>query len=75
MFLATQDVSRMDASPRLLDLLRQVPDLRRAEGKRPPLPVVLSLLALAVALSIPIFERRARLLGTEGATCTVNAMA
>ena len=48
--------------------------MRRAEGKRYPLPAVLSLLVLAVALSSP-FESGARLLGTEGATCTVNAMA
>lgn len=37
----------MDATPSLFDLLRQVPDPRRAEGKRHPLPAVLSLLVLA----------------------------
>src|SRR5262249_23882091 len=38
----------MDATPSLFDLLRQVPDPRRAEGKRHPLPAVLSLLVLAL---------------------------
>jgi DDE family transposase len=38
----------MDATPRLFDLLAQVPDPRRAEGKRHPLPAVLSLLVLAM---------------------------
>ena len=39
----------MDASPPLLDLLSQVPDPRRAGGKRHPLPVVLSLLGVRPA--------------------------
>jgi hypothetical protein len=38
----------MDAAPSLVDLLRQVPDPRRAEGRRHPLPAVLSLLVLAM---------------------------
>jgi hypothetical protein len=38
----------MDATSSLLDLLGQVPDPRRAEGKRHPLPAVLSLLILAM---------------------------
>jgi hypothetical protein len=38
----------MDATPSLVDLLRQVPDPRRAEGRRHPLPAVLSLLVLAM---------------------------
>jgi hypothetical protein len=38
----------MDATPSLCDLLQQVPDPRRAEGKRHPLPAVLSLLVLAL---------------------------
>lgn len=38
----------MDATPSLIDLLRQVPDPRRAEGKRHPLAAVLSLLVLAI---------------------------
>jgi len=38
----------MDATPSLLDLLRQVPDPRRREGRRHPLPAVLSLLVLAM---------------------------
>jgi hypothetical protein len=38
----------MDATPTLFDLLGQVPDPRRAEGKRHALPAVLSLLALAM---------------------------
>jgi DDE_Tnp_1-associated/Transposase DDE domain len=37
----------MDATPSLFDLLGQVPDPRRAEGKRHPLAAVLSLLVLA----------------------------
>lgn len=37
----------MDVTPSLLDLLGQVPDPRRAEGKRHPLAAVLSLLVLA----------------------------
>ena len=64
----------MDASPPLLDLLSQVPDPRRAEGKRHPLPGVLSLLVLAVALSIPI-RKRSTLAGDRGSNCTVNALA
>src|SRR5271157_5188798 len=55
----------MDASPPLLDLLSQVPDPRRAEGKRHPLPVVQSLLVLAVALLIPI-RKRSTLAGDRG---------
>ena len=43
-----QEFSRIDASPRLLDLLSQVPNPRRAEGKRHPLPAVLSLLVLVM---------------------------
>jgi hypothetical protein len=38
----------MDATPSLFDLLGQVPDPRRAEGKRHPLPAVLSLVVLAM---------------------------
>lgn len=38
----------MDATPSLFDLLHQVPDPRRAEGRRHPLPAVLSLLVLAL---------------------------
>jgi hypothetical protein len=38
----------MDATPTLVELLRQIPDPRRAEGKRHPLPAVLSLLVLAI---------------------------
>jgi len=38
----------MDATPTLFDLLGQIPDPRRAEGKRHPLPAVLSLLVLAM---------------------------
>jgi hypothetical protein len=38
----------MDAAPCLFDLLKSVPDPRRAEGKRHPLPAVLSLLVLAM---------------------------
>ena len=38
----------MDATPSLLDLLGQLPDPRRAEGKRHPLAAVLSLLVLAM---------------------------
>jgi hypothetical protein len=38
----------MDATPTLFDLLGQVPDPRRAEGKRHPLAAVLSLLVLAM---------------------------
>src|SRR5262245_63587346 len=38
----------MDATPRLFDLLGQIPDPRRAEGKRHPLGAVLSLLVLAM---------------------------
>jgi hypothetical protein len=38
----------MDATPSLLDLLRQVPDPRCREGKRHPLPAILSLLVLAM---------------------------
>jgi DDE_Tnp_1-associated/Transposase DDE domain len=38
----------MDATPSLLDLLKTVPDPRRAEGKRHPLPAVLALLVLAM---------------------------
>jgi hypothetical protein len=37
----------MDATLSLPDLLEQIPDPRRAEGKRHPLPAVLSLLVLA----------------------------
>lgn len=37
----------MDASFSLPDLLEEIPDPRRAEGKRHPLPAVLSLLVLA----------------------------
>jgi hypothetical protein len=43
-----KEIRRMDATPRLFDLLGQVPDPRRAEGKRHPLPAVLSLLVLAM---------------------------
>lgn len=38
----------MDATISLFDLLREIPDPRRAEGKRHPLPAVLSLLVLAM---------------------------
>src|SRR5262249_5601120 len=38
----------MDATPSLFDQLRQAPDPRRAEGKRHPLPAVLSLLVLSL---------------------------
>src|SRR5437764_10181451 len=38
----------MDATLNLFDLLAQVPDPRRAEGKRHPLPAVLSLVVLAM---------------------------
>ena len=38
----------MDATPSLPDLLDEIPDPRRAEGKRHPLPAVLSLLVLAM---------------------------
>lgn len=38
----------MDARPTLFDLLRSVPDPRRAAGKRHSLPAVLSLLVLAM---------------------------
>ncbi len=37
----------MDATPSLLEQFGQIPDPRRAEGKRHPLPAVLSLLVLA----------------------------
>jgi DDE_Tnp_1-associated/Transposase DDE domain len=37
----------MDVTLRLPDLLEEIPDPRRAEGKRHPLPAVLSLLVLA----------------------------
>lgn len=37
----------MDATFSLTDLLNEIPDPRRAEGKRHPLPAVLSLLVLA----------------------------
>jgi hypothetical protein len=43
-----KEIPRMDATPSLFDLLGQVPDPRRAEGKRHPLPAVLSLLVLAM---------------------------
>src|SRR5262249_5719054 len=43
-----QGDSRMDATPSLIDLLRQFPDPRRAEGKRHPLTAVLSLLVLSL---------------------------
>ena len=38
----------MDATPSLIELLKEIPDPRRAEGKRHPLPAVLSLLVLAM---------------------------
>jgi DDE_Tnp_1-associated/Transposase DDE domain len=38
----------MDVPPSLYDLLGMVPDSRRAEGKRHPLPAVLSLVVLAM---------------------------
>jgi hypothetical protein len=38
----------MDVTPTLIDLLAQVPDPRRPQGTRHPLPAVLSLLALAM---------------------------
>jgi hypothetical protein len=38
----------MDATPSLIELLREIPDPRRAEGKRHPLAAVLSLLVLAM---------------------------
>ena len=38
----------MDATATLFDLLAQVPDPRRAEGKRHPLPAVLSLVVLGM---------------------------
>src|SRR3954465_13810818 len=41
-------VFRMDATLSLADLLEEIPDPRRAEGKRHPLPAVLSLLVLAM---------------------------
>jgi hypothetical protein len=44
----TKEIPRMDATPSLLDLLLQVPDPRRREGKRHPLPAILSLLVLAM---------------------------
>jgi DDE_Tnp_1-associated/Transposase DDE domain len=43
-----KEIPRMDATATLFDLLGQVPDPRRAEGKRHPLPAVLSLLVLAM---------------------------
>jgi hypothetical protein len=38
----------MDATPSLIELLREIPDPRRAEGKRHPLAAVLSLVVLAM---------------------------
>jgi hypothetical protein len=38
----------MDVTPCLIDLLKTLPDPRRAEGKRHPLPAVLALLVLAL---------------------------
>jgi hypothetical protein len=38
----------MDATPGLIELLNEIRDPRRAEGKRHPLPAVLSLLILAM---------------------------
>lgn len=38
----------MDATASLPELFRQIPDPRRAEGKRHPLPAVLSLMVLAM---------------------------
>jgi hypothetical protein len=51
-----QEIARMDASSTLFDLLKQVPDPRRAEGKRHPLPAVLSLLVLALLAGMRGFQ-------------------
>ena len=49
----------MDATPTLFDLLGQVPDPRRAEGKRHPLPAVLSLLVLAMLAGMRVGAQQA----------------
>src|SRR5262249_5882575 len=46
--LHPKEISGMDATPSLIELLREIPDPRRAQGKRHPLAGVLSLLVLAM---------------------------
>jgi hypothetical protein len=70
----THEVSRMDASPRLLDLLTQVLDASR-QGEAISAASGTVVARLGGCPLDPHFESGARLLGTEGATCTVNAMA
>jgi hypothetical protein len=46
--LPSKEITRMDVTSSLLDLLRTIPDPRRRQGTRHPLPAVLSLLILAL---------------------------
>jgi hypothetical protein len=44
----TTEISRMDATPDLIALLAEIPDPRRAQGRRHPLAAVMALLVLAL---------------------------